>query len=284
MIFPEEILKHKKFVSSNLIFDYTDRHDITVIDFLPIGPGIHKSLELRYHHVIKKHPDINYVLMCGQNNDTSPFSTITPNWAGIPNLINWDDPFYMGKFFRELVTRNQAKYVIGFADCAGAYSAVYASKHTPFNSLIMTTPVIGLIPTEERYIRSFENRLDVSSFNSEVGFISGLEYRCKIFEDGKKYENHFDGFPVFLDLVKSGVRIELHWATNVEGIDLFERDRISQINAVNLNMHLHDMPVDEHSHLLNKFLYQQGKTTKLLRDEIELGKIFISMKEENHGK
>lgn len=273
MIFPEEILKHKKFISGGLVFDFTENHKITFVEFLEDKPGIFGSLEQRYLHVTSSHPDINYVAMCGYTDDIS----YRGMWDGIPGLLQWTDPLMLGKFLYELIiARNKSKYTVAFSDCAGAFAATFATKHMPFNSVLFTTPVIGMIPKDNSYLQTFEERhSDKAIFNKKHGFISGIDNRCVIYDKGQSYSEYFDAFPFLIEYIKTGAKLEIHWATHVTGIDKFEKDRISKISGLNFTIKEHDIPKEIHPHLLNGHLYRTGELKKMLRKEVEYGKMYI---------
>ena len=272
MIFAEEFLNKNKFISSNLVFDFTRNSPITYINFLSDTPGIHKSLERRAELVLEAYPDVNYVVVCGQKEDT----TFRANWDGIPGLLTWDDPFYLGKLLHELVyVRNNTKYSIAHADCAGAYTLLFAAKNLHLNFIFFTTPVVGMIPEDNQYRNTFSQRTtDLDMFKNKHGFISGLENRCVIFEKGSKYEEYFDALPLLQELINSGTKIEAHWSTNVVGIDKFEKERIEKLQSLNLKVVLHDIPPTMHPHLLNKFLYETSKLKAIIQSEVDLGKIY----------
>lgn len=276
MIFAEEFLNKKKFISHNLIYDFTRNSPITYIDFLSDTPGLHKSLERRYELAMKTYPDVNYVVICGQREDT----TFRANWDGIPGLIAWDDPFYLGKLIHELVyVRNNTQYSIAIADCAGAYTLLFAAKNMHFNFILLTTPVVGMIPNDESYRNSFSQRSnDAEVFKDKHGFISGLPNRCVIFEKGTKYEEYFDALPFLQELISTGTKIEAHWSINATGIDKFEKERVEKLQSLNLKVVLHNTPPELHSHLLNKYLYETKQIKSIIQTEIDIGKVYCQTK------
>lgn len=273
MIFPEEILKHKKFVSAGLLFDFTENHDVTFVDFLEDKPGVFGSLDQRYHHVKKTHPDVNYVVLCGQSDEI----TYRGMWDGLPGLLQWTDPLMLGKFLYELmIVRNKCKYSFALSDCAGAFAATFATKYMPFNSVLFTTPVIGMIPNDNSFLQSFEERHeDKKTFIKKHGSIPGIENRCVIYDKGQRYKDYFDAFPYLLDYIKTGSKLEIHWATSVTGVDKFEKDRISKITGLNITIKEHVIPENIHAHLLNGYLFKTGELKTMIRKEIEYGKKYI---------
>lgn len=258
----ENILSLDKFCKDDSIaFDFSNKYDITFIQFMNYAKYNRHNLEQVTKEMVEYYK-VNYVAVCGGSDD-HPYRG---NLDGLVGLDNWSDPFYIGIFLKELITNRQhSKYIIGSADCAGAYTALLSSRYLDFQSLIFTTPVLSMAPFD----LFNENRMS-SVYSHEI--------RRNMADKAVKYQEYLDMFPMLCACVNKGIPVNIHWAKHIRGSDLFECERVRVIQN-NLNSSLvvtdHDMPLEMDAHFLVKWLREEKKLSKLFRREIELGKIYL---------
>lgn len=257
----DTILSQKKFVKdSSLAFDFSQRHDVTVIQFMNYSKFHHHDLEKFIHNNVNRF-NVNFVAVCG-GSDTH---TYRGNLDGFCDMDPWMDPFYIGTFLNELiVNRNHSKYIVGVADCGGAFPALLASRRMKYQSLLFTTPVLCAEPYD-----IFDSK------NEKI--TASVEERQVMVEKLAMYREHLDVFPLMVNCINEGVPVNIHWANHVVGSDLYEKNRTELIqNKKNLNIVMHDMPIDKDPHFLAVWLYNKQEFNKLIRHEVNLGKIYLS--------
>jgi len=252
-----QIIEHKKFcLSGSIAFDFSNNFPITYVDFLNFSNN--KDLEYRTTSS-SNYYGVNYVIIVGGDNTKA--NDFRYNLDGIKGLSEWQDPFYIGNFVKQLLIKNNSKYNIFYGDCAGAFTALIASKNAPVNSIILTSPTI--------------NASDFSELNIEN--IQGFHFRKNIIKTINIDKNILDAFPILINNIDQGVRTSIHWANNVIGSDLYEKNRVLNLpKNLNLNIIEHQLPPTKNPHFLANWLVDTKQFFNIIKEEIQIGNTILS--------
>jgi hypothetical protein len=251
-----QIIEHKKFcLPGSIAFDFSNNSSITCVEFLNFSKN--KDLEYRATSSAKYY-GANYVVIVG--GDENIKNDFKHNLDGIKGLSVWQDPFYIGIFVKQLLIKHNSKYNIFYGDCAGGYTALIASKNGPVNSIILTSPTINAGDLSELGIKNVQGISFRKSIENTININTGV----------------LDAFPIIVDNINQGVRISIHWATNVFGSDLYEKNRVLTLpKNLNLNIIEHQMPPTENPHFLAKWLSDTTQLTSIIKKEMQIGNTIL---------
>jgi hypothetical protein len=254
-----QIIEHKKFcLKGSIAFDFSNDFPITFVQFLNFSND--RDLEIRTTNLSKQW-GVNYVVIIG--GDSNKKNDFRYNLDGIKGLSEWQDPYYIGIFVKQLLLKHTSKYNIFYGDCAGAYTALIASKNGPVNAIVLTTPTI--------------NASDFSTLNIE--HVQGLIFRKNIQETINIDTKILDAFPILINNVNQGVRTTIHWAKTVYGSDFYEKTRTSSLPK-NLNLEIveHKVPPEIDPHFLVRWLHDTKQITNIVKNEVKIGQAILSTK------
>ena len=259
-----DVIDLVKFNNSNtLAFDFSNDFDVTFVEFLNFIPNNDRqSLEERVRN-FTEYLQCNYVIVVGGKDDL----TYRFNLDGILGFDTWADLDQIGIFLNELLTKHRAKYIIFTGDCGGGYTALLASKNCKPHAMLLTTPAISISDFE---CKGF-NKDQVDSYTVRHNVAQKLNHDRSTWEDL---------FPVLLNHVNTGMKIDIHWSTRIIKTDVYERDRVQKIRIKNnLQIFEHETPDQVNPHFLARWLFDTGKLVPLYQQEIGLGKVYCCTKD-----
>jgi len=261
------ILDFKKYTNDrSLAFDFSLNSDITIIDFNNSGGSEPGRMDWDCARYVRYY-GANYVSIYGSGSRRSDRTFIYRFCIdGLPGFDLKNDPFYLSSVLYELVIkRNNSKYVIFLADCAGAYNALWVSQNMPVNAMILTNPAIAISTTA------------FIEFGFTADKLIGYAVREKAFGSSSVLKQHTDAFPILMQCKNLGIKIDCHWPKYPIKSDAIEKQRVTEIkNKNNLNIIEHDIPKEVNPHHLYAWLNQTSKYYRYVKDEVNMGKIFVN--------
>lgn len=249
---------NKRYIKDrSFAFDFTKESKVTLVEFMAGAPesGV---LEQRLNNMTKKH-DVNYVIICVANERKNRLLL-----DGLLGFDAWTDPYQLAAVLHELLlVQNTSKYIIFTGDCGGCYCSLITSTKIPVNALLFTTPTTTW-STYEKF--GYNGEKEVIAYSWRVlmqDTMNGLSYVQ-------------DAFPILVNLVNAGVKIDIYWAKNPSKSDVFERDRVAAINPKhNLKIHSVSHPPNIHPHAISHWLDSTSVLTKLYEKEILYGQAYL---------
>lgn len=254
------LLDKKSFYKDGAIaFDLSSNSDILFVQFFPQSPTTPGELEHYVKTIVSTHK-ISVIAITGT--DVHRVSKYRLNLDGIPGFDSWSDPYYLGKFLHELcLVRNNFKYIIFFGDCGGAYTALVSSRIIPIQSLVLTTPALLFVDLEKMGY----SKNDITSYQLKKTIIDNIHNLPTT-----------DGFIFLSEHIEAGVKVDIHWASNVRKTDLWEKQRVSAIeNKRNLTIHSHIVPNYVVPHNLYYWLAQTARLSQIITKEVIIARAYL---------
>lgn len=259
------IIESKRFIHPNgLAFDFSTNSDITFLIFVgyePLSKPMHVMLQF-WKKLTKKlaGQDINVVFIADRGSN----KFYKANYFGIQNVC--DNVWELGKLlYDKMYLKANTKRAIVFADCGGTIPAILTSTLVPYHSLNMTTPYLTIIGSENEF-----NTNQYTLWHSR-------ELSKEIFLEANKFQSYFDTL-AYYDLYTQNPNnlLNLHWANNILGTDLWFRNRAEQLpKRPNLTITDHILPANLEGHNLTKHLWADKTYQKMIKKQLEIQKSYL---------
>jgi hypothetical protein len=252
--------KQEFYLDGSIGFDFTARYPVTFVQFVNFDFAKIMSIKDRVKSMRDRFGANIIIIIGGTHTDVSSFRY---NLDGIRNLITWTDPYKIGEIIDVLLKFNGSKYNVFYGDCAGAYTAIIASKRSSVNSILLTTPVIDASDMKNNGYSALE--------------IPGHGFRESVVKNINIDITVLDAYPVLVQHLNIGTRIVAHWSANPRGTDLYEKERLYKLkHFANLELVEHQMPHDLDQHMLARWLSSENKLSQLYAAEVNIGKVYVT--------
>jgi hypothetical protein len=269
-----DTLKYKKFYKNRFFgFDFSTESKIALINFINITSKKDGAIDDHVTDFVNTY-GINYMVIGGGDNIAADlpieqFNTFNAN--GIKGLDDWSDFNVPRTYLNEMRNKYDIRYMIFRGNCGSSWTALKVAQAVKVESMLLTTPAFTLD--------------DLSELGFDPVEVHGVEYK-QFFKSKINSVEELDTFPILLELKDQGVKIDLHWAGRLDLPELprgeklsdhYELKRAQNINPKrNLKVHLHDLPMEWHTHNLHRHLIACGKLHRMIREEVYLANIYLN--------
>jgi len=249
---------------NGLAFDFRDNSEITLIKFLGYEVK-QKPIEhlLRFWKTLSRKlagSDCNIVIVTDRGNNRHYIA----NYFGIENVCNnvWE----LSKLLNDKIYLNsKTKRCIVFADCGGTIPAILSSTIVKYHSINVTTPYLTIVGSE--------NEFDTNQYTLWYS----RELCVEIYHDAQEFRDYYDTLQYYDRYTQEpDSLLNMHWASNVKGTDLYFRNRANQLpKRSNITITDHVLPAHIEGHNLTKYLWANKQYQGLLKQQLLIQKGYL---------